>query len=55
MKILPDENLPRKLLVALRVGRHKVESVHVAALGVRKLYELDYFRIADDPDIIRAA
>lgn len=28
MKILLDENLPRKLVTALRQGSHEVESVH---------------------------
>jgi predicted nuclease of predicted toxin-antitoxin system len=32
VKILPDENVPRKLVPALRAGGHEVESVHTLRL-----------------------
>ena len=43
MRILLDENLPRKLLAALRVEGHEVESVHTLRLqGLENgaLYEI---------------
>jgi predicted nuclease of predicted toxin-antitoxin system len=42
VRILPDENLPRKLVAALRAEGHEVESVHtlrMQGLDNGKLYE----------------
>ncbi len=42
MKILLDENLPRKLIAALRAEGHEVESVHtlrMQGLDNGRLYE----------------
>jgi Domain of unknown function (DUF5615) len=42
VKILLDENLPRKLVAALRAERHDVESVHtlrMQGLDYERLYE----------------
>jgi len=56
VRILLDENLPRKLVVALRAEGHDVESVHtlnLAGLANGKLYEFahDIFDLCFTRDI----